>query len=182
MSNAPLHAHTLNEARLYLRVVDCRTCGRGPLRSDKIASVQGKRSSLHETNVSCTACGAQWVQVFDIANAGAANTDATMINPTGEPSRILDVGQWLVLSSMMMEEIGRETNKAAARTLGLNAAQCLDEALKFYTDEENDLPAPEAFYCKTSRERFRQSPDQWSRQRIVGMRAKLPHTYTDRQS
>ena len=59
------------------------------------------------------------------------------------------------------------------RQLQLQAAQCLDEALKFY-DPDNDVPPPEAFFSEDSQRHFRERPDLFSRQRLIELRAKLP--------
>ena len=56
------------------------------------------------------------------------------VNPTSEPSQIVDLGQWLTLFRSIAEAAERESDKVQARHLGLEAAQCLDEALKFYYD------------------------------------------------
>ncbi len=96
-----------------------------------------------------------------------------VVNSTNEPSRILDVAQWLTLFRMMTEAAGKEKNKTAARRLALEAAQCLDEALKFY-EEDNDLPTNKAFFRDDSRERFRDHPEQFARQRLLDLRSKLP--------
>jgi len=96
-----------------------------------------------------------------------------VVNSTDEPSWILDVAQWLTLFSMMTEMAGKESDKTAARRLSLEAAQCLDEALKFY-EEDNDLPPTEAFFHQGSRDRFRDHPQQFSRQRLLHLRSRLP--------
>jgi len=98
---------------------------------------------------------------------------APVVNSTNEPSRILDIAQWLTLFRMMTEAAGKELNKPAARRLSLEAAQCLDEALKFF-EEDNDLPTKDAFFHDGSRERFHEHPEQFSRQRLLHLRSKLP--------
>jgi hypothetical protein len=74
---------------------------------------------------------------------------------------------------MMTEAAGKEKNKTEARRLALEAAQCLDEALKFYV-EDNDLPTKDTFFHHGSRQRFRDHPEQFSRQRLLHLRSKLP--------
>ena len=105
--------------------------------------------------------------------AGPADR-AAVVNATGEPSRILDLGQWLTLFRMLTETAGHEANRTETRRLSLEASQCLDEALKFYDDEDNDLPPSEAFFHKDSRDRFNAHPEQFSRQRLLHLRSKLP--------
>ena len=110
---------------------------------------------------------------------GARGTHAeepAVVNPTDEPSRILDVGQWIMLSRMLLEAGSKEAEKGRARRLGIEAAQCLEEALKFYDELDNDLPPPEALFDDASRERFRDAPEQFSRRRLIELRSKLPTT------
>jgi hypothetical protein len=115
------------------------------------------------------------------ARGGAADADGpTVVNPTDEPSRILDVGQWILLFRMSLEAADKEVDKVLARRLGIEAAQCLEEALKFYDEVDNDLPPPEAFFDEASRERFRDAPEQFSRRRLIELRSKLPSPSTIR--
>jgi len=51
---------------------------------------------------------------------------------------------------------------------------CLEEALKFYKDQECDLPADDAFFVESSRDHYRKNPEHFSRQRLLALRAKLP--------
>jgi hypothetical protein len=99
---------------------------------------------------------------------------ADAINPTAEPSEILDVAQWVMLSGMVAASATSEPDKVRKRRLFIEAAQCLEEALKFYADD-NDLPPAAAFFHDGSRLRFRQSPEHFSRQRLLHLRSKLPH-------
>jgi len=110
---------------------------------------------------------------FSEAPQAVPADQAPVVNSTMEPSRMLDLAQWLTLFRMMTETAGKEKNKIAARRLSLEAAQCLDEALKFY-DADNDLPTQDAFFHDGSRERFRDHPEQFSRQRLLHLRSKLP--------
>lgn len=97
------------------------------------------------------------------------------INPTDDHSQIIDVGQWMTLARMFMEQAKAAECPSQARTLNLQAAECLEEALKFYEDLENDLPSGDAFFTEASRCRFRDFPQQFSRSRLVSLRRKLPN-------
>jgi hypothetical protein len=81
---------------------------------------------------------------------------------------------------MITEAAGKTADKAQARHLGLEAAQCLEEALKFYDDVDNDLPSTEALFTEASRQRFRDHPEQFSRRRLIELRSKLPSAATMR--
>ena len=179
MSDEALHAHSLAEVRLYLRVAPCAQCGKGPLRLEGAPRRVDNETLLHEICISCSTCAATWSWSVELIGdrPGGAPSDEVTINPSSEPSRIIDLGQWLVLVSLLLDEVTRESNKTHARELGLSAARCLDEALKFYTDEDNDLPPPEAFFDAASQRRFRESPEQFSRQRVAGLKSGLPRPY-----
>ncbi len=139
----------------------------------------GPDRSRVSMTLTCAACGADQTLLFELQGHVDSKTASSVspINPTDECSRILDVGQWIVLARMLMEESAREPDRAGARSLGMQAVACLDEALKFYDDPDNDLPPPEALFCETSLARFHESPEQFSKQRLVSMQAKLPHAY-----
>ncbi len=174
-----LTANSLVEAYLYLKVTPCASCGRGPLRGSepRLAGEAGGASTV-TIAVTCAACRCETTETFHLEDPQIGeHSTLPGINPTDEPSHILDVGQWIVLFRMLTEEAAREADRVQARSLGIKAARCLDEALKFYDEQDNDLPPSEAFFCKTSRARFRESPEQFSRQRLLGMRSKLPRPY-----
>ena len=177
MSEQPLVAHSLAEVYLYLMATPCAGCGRGPLRGGEArASGDADDKATVVVDVTCEACNSASAMSFRLPGGldPGSGQDPPNVNPTEEPSRILDVGQWLVLFQLLVEEAGQEGNKQRARRLGLEAAQCIEEALRFYDDADNDLPPDEAFFCLASRTRFREAPDQFSRQRLIGLRGKLP--------
>lgn len=95
------------------------------------------------------------------------------INTSNAPSRLIDVGQWLVLFRVLLESAGSETDRRRARLLGFEAAQCLEEALKFY-GPDNDLPPESACFSEGSLQRLRHHPQLFARSRLVNLRAKLP--------
>ena len=161
-----LQAQSVAEIQYYLRITVCERCGKGPLRCDQPLGAEGSPALPNSMTLSCAACDASWVQPIDSVPASAS-----------EPSRIIDLGQWLVLVSLLMHEAGQETHRVRIRELGISAGTCLGEALKFYADADNDLPPPEAFFHEESRKRFHDSPEKFSRRRIAGIKANLPQPY-----
>lgn len=170
-------AHSIAEAYLYLMVATCEECGRGPLEgADAEPGDRSETSVTLSIPLTCRTCGAKSSMSF-VVPVGLSRHDPqepTVINPTKECSRLIDVAQWLTLFRVIVEVAEKERDKQQARHLGLEAAQCLEEALKFYDDPDNDLPPEEAFFHKTSRQRFHEHPEQFSRRRIIDLRAKLP--------
>ena len=126
--------------------------------------------------VLCQACGEPSEFSFGLPPDPPSDPagELEIINPTEEPSRIIDVSQWITLYAVLHEESARASPPTRKRLLELQASQCLDEALKFFDDEENDLPPPSAFFDDSARDRFRDQPQEFSRQRLINFRASLP--------
>lgn len=188
MPDETLVTHSIAEAHFYLMATACPSCGQGPLEGEDARPVGASQCPLSESSreesegvtvaitVTCGACRSVTSPTFrlpgELVRVPAGET--TVVNPTDEPSRILDVGQWIMLFRMITERAAREPDKIQARYLGIEATQCLEEALKFYDEIDNDLPPPEALFTETSRARFRKAPEQFSRRRLIDLRAKLP--------
>jgi hypothetical protein len=177
MSDAPLVAHSLAEAYLYILATSCASCGCGPLRGGEaeLANDVGDAGAV-SIAATCGSCQGLTRLRFRLPTPPESipAQQAPVVNPTDEPSRILDVAQWLTLFRMLTETADHEASKSEARQLALEAAQCLDEALKFYDDADNDLPPVEAFFGKDLRARFKAHPEQFSRRRLLHLRSKLP--------
>ncbi len=177
MSDDVLPAHSLAEAYCYLMATPCPACGKGPLRGaePKPVDAAGARRTV-VIEATCPTCEAVRTPCFRIpADAPAPDSDEFgVVNPTAEPSRILDVAQWIMLHEVHAESARREKNRAQTRRLNLEAARCLEEALKFYDEVGNDLPPSEGFFQEATRRRFRQNPERFSRRRLLDLRAGLP--------
>ena len=177
MPDSQLVARSIAEAHLYLMVTPCAACNQGPLRGGGGEWHRGRDGeAVLSMSVECAACRATTTQTFTLPNEDDADvgTEGSVINPTDEPSHIIDVAQWLTLFRMLTEAAGKEPDKIRARQFGIEAAQCLEEALKFYDEADNDLPPPEALFHASSREHFEKNPEHFSRQRLINLRSKLP--------
>ena len=171
MSTETLYAHSIAEIHLFLMATPCEECGRGPL----VARERPLLPAEGEFYAACRACDHQRQYTFALPpDAPADDPDDLypVINPTNHPSRILDVGQWIVLFGIVLEAASKEPAKIETRRLEYEAAQCLAEALKFY--EDNDLPPESAVRCPSTRARLRDHPEQFSKDHLTAMRAKLP--------
>lgn len=175
MTNAPLPAHSLAEAFFYVMVTPCSACGNGGLKAGIANRADPVDAGITVTiPATCSNCNATVEPAFVLSEIPASDpAQPATVNSSPDPSRIIDLAQWLTLARMILEVASKETDKQQARHLGIEAAQCLDEALKFY-DEDNDLPEPTAFYSAASRLRFEQQPQLFSRQRLINQRTKLP--------
>lgn len=188
-----LPVHTLTEARLYLKVTPCGHCGAGPF-VYRISDTRVYGSTM-KIPARCRHCGQMTTFNFDTSEIEGrgplfARLDelrepthlpaAQVINPTREPSRVIDVAGWLTLHMAISEKaramaVEAETmaQRGAVRRLQIEAGHCVDEALKFY-EEDNELPPDDAFFTPDSRDRYRQRPELFTRQRLVTLRRALP--------
>ncbi len=178
-----LYAHSLTEAQLYLKISGCEKCSpvASSLQEPKSHTEKSGDANVMRIRGQCPACGAPQELDFALEHDDAAPAPGRppAINLTDKRSRIIDVGQWLTLSQLFMQESRSEPERGRARFLNLQAAQCLDEALKFYDDPENELPPADAFYCDSTRRRFREFPQQFSRGRLISEMRKLPVNLND---
>lgn len=177
MDGTTLTAHSHTEIRLFCRATPCPVCGRGPL--ELLDPSQECRQTVEHTarvRVMCKVCREPSEFSFRLPPDPPSDSggELEIINPTEEPSRIIDVSQWITLYAVLHEESARTSAQPRKRLLELQAGQCLDEALKFFDDEENDLPPPSAFFDDSARDRFRDQPQEFSRQRLINFRASLP--------
>jgi len=178
----PLRAHSWAEAYLYLKVTPCPACAQGPweLQVERPATVEGSARSpggqVRSLRAKCLHCGAQQEFIFHCANPDPEDPPRPAlerINPGPEPSEIIDLGQWLSLFHLLVDQAHRSPDAAESRRVAFQAAQCLDEALKFYT-EDDELPPRAAFRTEASRRAFAEHPEKFARQRLRDMRSRLP--------
>ena len=175
MSDAELRAHSVAEADLFFQAINCPKCGSGPVasaHSEEEPAGQGGATRRADVGL-CASCGSELRFDFQISLSRHPD-EPTLINPTDEPSRIIDLAQWITLARVFVDRSSKTADPRQARRLNLRAAECWGEALKFFDDPDNDLPPPEAFFCELSRERFRKHPGQFSRQQLLHERSKLP--------
>ena len=74
---------------------------------------------------------------------------------------------------MLVESASKAAEKARGRELTFQAAQCLDEAMRFYTADD-DLPPETAFFTDRSRQAYAEHPEKFARETLRLMRRKLP--------
>ena len=185
----PLRVHSVAEARFYLMVTPCPNCSSGPwetlssqeTHAETTASFNKDQLQL-TLQARCLKCG--YVQEFLFIRKEALtemekelqqellDAQIELINPFPEHSEVIDVGQWLSLFYLLVEKAS-SAPADQTRRFGFQAAQCLEEALKFYK-ESDELPPASAFFVESSRKAFREHPEKFARQRLIDMRSKLP--------
>ncbi len=179
----PLQAHTFTEVRYCLMVRPCPRCGHGPmeieegfipdaLSRDAQASGGVGVRPMH-VPVRCRSCReADTLAVVCEHDIDGHEPESQVINPGSQPSRIVDLAQWLSLFYLLVESAAAEPSRPAVRQMGYQAALCLAEAIKFYGD--NELPPQEAFFTDSSRQAFREHPENFARQKLRDMQSRLP--------
>jgi hypothetical protein len=172
-----LLAHTPNEMEYYLRVTPCAHCG-GPLlpsepRPAEAGAAGTDVAGRASVRVRCRKCRRgrtfHFAWQYDPA-ADAGGEDC--INPTDQPSRIVDLAQWVGLYYQFSEAVSGEASPAEARRAARRAALCVEEALKFHAGQEQ--PPETSLFCEASRAAYRDSPANYARARLRELQARLP--------
>jgi len=174
---SPLLAHSYMEIHLFLQLAMCEQCHVGqlkPLSPNLLPPTTPDSTIIVATT--CSQCQQSRELSFGIPKNALPSKpeDLTHINQTSEPSRLIDLAQWLTLDQMLCDAFLSESDAKLARRTGIKASLCLGEALKFFDDPNNDLPPTEAFFLESSHARFKKNPQLYSRQRILALRAKRP--------
>ncbi len=167
-SRAVLAAHTLKEIDYYLMVTPCSFCGKGPQ-----VIAPGEDPALGESQRVKTRCRhCNQGNSLEVIFSHEKQPDSELINPTDKPSEIVDLSQWLSVASLLSDEAFADRDNGYPGRKGYQAMLCFCEALKFY--EDNELPPLEAFFSEATLEIFHEHPEQFARQRLRDMQARLP--------
>jgi hypothetical protein len=172
----PLRAHTPNELRFYLMVSPCPQCG-GPWEpvwpASRPAGLDPGGDRAREATVAARCKRCRTERAFRVRwdhDVPSEGEGADCINPTGKPSRIIDLGQWVSLYWLFADSPA--SSPAEGRRIARTAHLCLDEALKFYGADE--FPPDSALFTGASLSAYREHPENYARQRLRDLQAKLP--------
>jgi len=191
-SARPPRLHSLGEAYLFVRVTPCAVCA-GALDGDEARFELEAEAHKLTLETACRRCEALFEREFDVSAvgqgefgllrearlAGPWEMDPPVLNSTEDASEVIDVAGWLTLFTWvndMARTAGEQARdpaaRAAARRMRLVAGACLEEALKFF-EEDNDLPPDEAFFGDETRRQFWERPELFTRQHITDLRFSL---------
>ena len=170
----PLPAHSIFEAELHLMVQPCEACDSGPLQVTDETIEEAHIDSIVCVTSRCTSCGRSADTRFRIDSRWAERSDPPVVNATAEPSRLIDVAQWLTLYHILLKRSRESADRVAGRRLAYEAGLCITEALRFY-EPDNELPPASAFFSEHSRDQARAHPTHFARERLVGLRSGLPN-------
>jgi hypothetical protein len=174
--------HSLIEAHLCAAISPCHACAaRGfTVTASRLAPAGAAPPHTLHLACICARCESPNELAFDITRVAPRDLHPEsvsrlpfIINPTAEPSAVIDVAQWLTLHRMAAGAAETLPDAAVARAVRIEARQCVAEALKHYAPG-NDVPPPAAFFTNRSRQRFRDHPDRFARDRLLQLVAALP--------
>jgi len=167
--------HSVAEAYLYLKTIACRRCEQGPLEHTRDLMRTDDAKGGWRIEAQCRRCGAgHRVDLAVDPPPTRASAASSAINPTSEPSRAIDLLGWLNLFHAILHASDEAADRETGRTLAMEAAQCLDEALKFYRPGE-EIPDASVFFTEQGRDRLREHPEQFAQSRWRERRLRLPH-------
>jgi hypothetical protein len=172
------------ERHFYLMVLQCPRCEKGPF--ELVSTERTPDADQDIWFARCRHCQYGQRLRFDrralLIDESEETTNALPeVNPSPEPSRLIDLGQWLALFFSILSKASEEADRKEAQQLGYEATLCLEEALKFYRPD-SDLPPPEAVWTPASRQRLKERPELFARPRLLQMREKLPSLQVMRKS
>jgi hypothetical protein len=166
-----VHLHGVQEEYFYLMVHHC-ACG-GPWMTESQQIEENGPHPRHRIEARCFKCKSQRTFLFSIDSQGTSKEPVRQVNPTAEPSRALDVVQWMDLAQFYLGRIERlKTPVEKAQSL-LDARQCIEEALKFYAPTD-DAPPHTAIWSDDSRKKAAARPETFRRAALVAMLEKIP--------
>ena len=188
--------HSMAEASLYLMLVRCEACS-GSAMPTSAQAVDGQAGAVEDGSalcvaVTCRACGCERTVRFDLGRVDPAEAagglegwaamaqvgQAPPVNRTDQPSQALDAADWLALHTMLsatarskLEQAASSADRIAARKSQIQAGECIEEMLKLY-DADNELPPADAFFSQSNRNRFREHPELFLRERLLSLRSR----------
>jgi hypothetical protein len=179
-----LSARSIAERHFYLMVLQCEKCKKGSF--ELVSTEQTPEQHVDVWYVRCKQCRQGRRLFFDrsalaVDEAASISGPLPEVNPSPQPSRLIDVGQWLALFYRILSAASEEKDRKEAQRLGYEATLCLEEALKFYLPD-SDLPPPEALWVESSQQGLKQRPEMFVRQKLLQMREKLPSIQVMRQA
>lgn len=174
-TSQPVSVHSVAEAYLYLKVTPCPACGKGPLEHTADLTRRAAAPGGWEMATRCGGCGYASNIAYAISpSPSREQAQSSVINPTQERSAAIDLLGWLMLFQAILEASQKEADRQHARELAQEAAQCLDEALKFYAGN-SEFPNEDAFFSEYGRARLRDHRQQFARSLWQERRLKLPN-------
>lgn len=148
---------------MYLLVRPCEKCGAGPLEEASRSKADSATGGIDLLQTRCSSCGKETTLRF--SKPGSVKLTAV--------SELIDVTEWLGLCHYFLDEAQVDSDSSVARQQIISARYCLNEALKFYS-EDSDLPAASAFFGPLGEQRFKEHPATFAKDKLLELRRRLP--------
>jgi hypothetical protein len=170
------YARTYDEAYLFMDLRPC-PCGESEFERSS-TSTQGEDGSEVRFSGTCPNCGRRREFTFRMPEQLPELDFEVNYGPAGEPSQLLDAGEWLGVAELY-EAVARERLGGAeldddevTRTYYLlsSAVAATDEVLKFLPEGAAAVPDT-AFWSQAGRLVWESSPDRFERDGLVAERA-----------
>lgn len=167
-------ARTNAEARLYLTLQPCASCGesRCTFRS-AVVSIDGVLASRYTG--ACPNCAAQRVYEFRLPAEVLPPPSGSVRFGESTPSELLDPGTWLWYSEVCTRQVPTTTTglndqalKSARHTLA-TAVAAIEEVLKFIPATEDRVPLS-AFTSADGLAQYEREPGRFTRPRLEAVR------------
>lgn len=170
-SDEIVHVHGVQEEYFYMMVHPCACSGPWLSSAQQVEETAGR--VVHHVTARCFKCKTQRTFHFQLDAHGGPKDPIRQVNPTAEPSRAIDVAEWLDLAQFYLGRIDRlEKPTEKAQSL-LDARQCLEEAVKFYGPGDEQVPGG-ALWSDASRRKAEKKADLFRRATIQAMLDRIP--------
>lgn len=169
---AALPARSSAEARLYMAIHPCGTCGDPEFAATVRTALAGAELVTTYTGA-CRYCRAEREFKFRIDDDPAPGEPE--FGPAASRSAIIDAGQWLrcadrILAATPNTVLGVPAEEWRARRLLFStAAESVGEVLKFIPDGADDVP-PQGFWTDDGRAERDRAPERFRRAALERMR------------
>jgi hypothetical protein len=171
----PLYARSFDEADLYVELLPCEVCGRGPLKRQPGVSngkVDGQR--VVYLDAVCDNCGHRLRFAFRMPDPPTVSPRGNVRYGGDEPSQLFDPGQWLMLADLMTVDLPEPDQLPAHRGTRLRnrvdiAAAAVTEVLKFIKPDDDRVRGYD-FWTDAGRQMFDEARWRFTRESLESER------------
>ncbi|HOX39542.1 MAG TPA: hypothetical protein PL033_16285 [Candidatus Brocadiia bacterium] len=171
MSEKPFRVHSIAEENLFVILHPCVCGGQRIKKSQELVEENDKLCD--EVTLQCGQCGETSKMLFDVSGIVGRIPQFDSINPTSDPSEVIDVVQWLDLAAFHFSTLQDNLSKMEDQEKSYFSAialQSVDEALKFYPPNGR-FPLPFSPFSEEGRQLIKEKKDFFAREAVDELRA-----------
>ena len=166
-------AHSIAEEHIFIDTMRCHRCGEEQMRREMhnfpctwIAKCMACNQMCEIVSTTSLIMTDEYLQALNSGDGRRIKRFQRRYNHTDEPSNIIELTQWLELTTLFrsqMDELAERGGRASASYVvaEFQLVQCLQEALKFYKEDQDDPPR-EAFFSEESYAHYQADTDPFS--------------------